>query len=153
MEPTAREQTLHHIEVVTQLTALLAVEIAARGPLHDASKLGDEEWPYFERETGILKTLVFGSDEYKASLGRLKPALDHHYSANRHHPEHFENGVADMTLVDLVEMFCDWTAASRRSKDGDPIKGIEISAKRFNMPPMLEQIFKNTVPIVIGEKK
>ena len=32
--------------------------------------------------------LTYGSDEYKACLTEMKPALDHHYAANRHHPEH-----------------------------------------------------------------
>jgi hypothetical protein len=122
----------------------MSKDIDARGLGHDSSKFSPDEWPHFERETPLLKTLVFGSEEYTASLARLKPALDHHYASNRHHPEHFENGVAGMDLVDLMEMFCDWMAASQRTKDGDPIKSIEIGAKRFNMSPMLEQIFKNT---------
>jgi len=151
VEDSPLEQTKQHIKVVAFLCNKLAAEIISRGPLHDASKLEQDEWPHFERETPLLKTMVFGSDEYKESLLRLKPALDHHYSSNRHHPEHFENGIEGMTLVDVVEMFCDWVAASRRGKDGDPIKGIGIAAKRFNMPPMLEQVFKNTVKHIADE--
>ncbi len=144
MEQTPAEQTTQHMDLVFLLCLHMMSEIKVRAYTHDASKFGQAEWPHFERETPLLKTLTYGGDEYKESLARLKPALDHHYANNRHHPEHFENGVAGMTLVDLVEMFCDWIAASQRSKGGDPIKGIEISAKRFDMPTMLEQIFKNS---------
>ena len=38
---------------------------------------------------------------------------------NRHHPEHFgEDGIRGMNLPDVVEMLCDWKAASERTKDG-----------------------------------
>lgn len=150
---TPLEQTRRHMDVVDKFCQTLALKLQARGQNHDASKLGPNEWPHFERETPLLKTLAYGTDAYKESLGRLKPALDHHYKENRHHPEHFENGVSDMTLVDLVEMFCDWTAASQRTKDGDPIKSIEISSARFGIPPMLESILKNTVPLLAPKEK
>jgi len=44
----------------------------------------------------------------------MKPALEHHYALYRHHPEHFQNGIDDMNLIDLVEMFADWKASSER---------------------------------------
>jgi hypothetical protein len=50
----------------------------------------------------------------------------------------------DMTLLDLVEMFCDWRAASKRHNDGNINKSIEISGGRFNMSPQLIKIFENT---------
>jgi Family of unknown function (DUF5662) len=56
----------------------------------------------------------------------MKPALGHHYAANRHYLEHFANGVNDVTLVDLVEMLADWKAATERSDTGDLRKSLEI---------------------------
>jgi len=52
--------------------------------------------------------------------------------------------VSDMTLQDIVEMYCDWKAAIERTKDGDFNKSLEINEKRFSISPQLIQIFRNT---------
>ena len=49
-----------------------------------------------------------------------------------------------MNLIDIVEMFCDWKAASERQLDGNLLKSIEKNADRFNMDPQLKQILINT---------
>ena len=49
-----------------------------------------------------------------------------------------------MTLVDIVEMFCDWRASSMRNKNGNLLKSIETNAARFRIDSQLEQIFVNT---------
>ena len=82
--------------------------------------------------------------EYQQFLDKLKPALDHHYASNRHHPEHFVNGVTDMTLIDILEMFCDWKASSLRQNDGNLLKSIDVNAERFHMDGQLRQILINT---------
>ena len=74
----------------------------------------------------------------------MKPALEHHYAVNRHHPEHFTNGVNDMTLIDVVEMFADWKAASERTQNGNLLKSIELNAERFHLSDQLKEIFINT---------
>jgi hypothetical protein len=53
-----------------------------------------------------------------------------------------------MNLLDLIEMFCDWKAASERHNDGNLRKSIEINGQRFSMPPELIEIFENTVEVV-----
>ena len=50
-----------------------------------------------------------------------------------------------MTLVDLVEMFCDWKAATQRMHDGNIRKSLEVNRKRFNISDQLTRIFENTV--------
>ena len=104
-----------------------------RGEEHDASKLIDPELSIFDEVTPKLKTLTYGSDEYKQSLADMGPALKHHYENNRHHPEHHKNGIDDMTLVDIIEMFCDWKAAVKRHYDGCIYTSIDINKKRFKM--------------------
>jgi hypothetical protein len=49
-----------------------------------------------------------------------------------------------MTLVDLVEMFCDWCAATERHADGDIQKSITLNKERFQFGDVLESIFRNT---------
>lgn len=135
--------TLKHIQEVQKGILNFCMLMMQRAMVHDESKLSDEEKPYFDRETPRLKELVYGSPEYKESLKRLGTALDHHYSANDHHPEHFASGVNDMNLMQLVEMFFDWVAASKRNKGGT--LNLEVSFERFNFDDVqLSNIFKNT---------
>ena len=48
------------------------------------------------------------------------------------------------TLIDVIEMFCDWKASVLRHKDGDIMKSININQKRFKFSDELRQIFINT---------
>ena len=85
-------------------------------------------------------------DEYKAALAELKPALDHHYAANSHHPEHYAIGVDGMSLFDVLEMLLDWKAATERMKNGGDIRrSLEINRDRFKLTPQLESILANTI--------
>ena len=47
---------------------------------------------------------------------RTKDGIEHHYAVNSHHPEHYEAGIAGMSLFDLIEMLVDWKAASERMR-------------------------------------
>jgi hypothetical protein len=78
-------------------------------------------------------------------LLQMKPAIDHHQQNNSHHPEFFGvKGISGMDLVQLVEMFGDWKAATLRHNDGNIFKSIEINRDRFKIQPELIEIFKNT---------
>ena len=80
----------------------------------------------------------------------MQVALDHHYANNSHHPEHYKNGIMGMDLIDLIEMICDWKAATERNANGDIMKSIEINQKRFNYSDELKQILINTVERIIN---
>lgn len=115
-----------------------------RGTVHDLSKLELPEVELFAEWTPKLKASTYGSPEYNAMLKELAPALDHHYSHNSHHPEHYPDGIDGMSLVDVIEMYCDWKAASERHEDGSIHKSIEINAGRFKMCSELVAVFKMT---------
>lgn len=136
--------TLYHIKRVNELLSCAAIELLKRGMVHDESKLCQPEKHLFDKMTPMLADSTYGSDNYKELLSQLKPALDHHYLHNSHHPEHYENGVDGMCLFDLVEMFFDWKAASERHNDGDIYRSIEINQKRFNLSEQVANLFKNT---------
>ena len=123
-------------------------KIETRGVKHDASKLESPEVELFTQFTPKLASTTYGSDEYRSYLEGLKPALDHHYASNRHHPEHFVNGVNDMTLIDIIEMFCDWKASTHRMNDGNLLKSIDVNAERFHIEEQLKQIFVNTARMI-----
>ena len=148
------DQTMEHIWEVQRNLMRIASELEIRGKHHDESKLEEPEASEFEKITHELKNSTYGSPEYKAFLEKLEPALRHHYENNRHHPEFYgENGISGMNLIDIIEMFCDWLAATKRHKDGNIFKSIEINTKRFNLSSQLQNIFVNTAVDVFGEKK
>lgn len=144
-EPTdSTLATLQHSRRVDQLLLEMIAAIQGRVTKHDQSKLEDPEKAIFDEYSPKLKASTYGSDEYKAFLAEMKVALDHHYANNRHHPEHFEDGVAGMTLVDLVEMLADWKAATERHADGDLAVSLEIQRERFGLSDQLAAILDNT---------
>ena len=141
-------ETFRHIERVRNLLNLCIADLLKRGEMHDQSKLGTPEVEAFTEYTPKLATCTYNSDEYKDYLAAIKPALDHHYANNRHHPEHHKDGIGDMNLLDIVEMLCDWLAATTRHADGDIRRSIEINQKRFGYSDELKQILLNTLPLL-----
>ena len=145
-------ETQKHVDLVRLLLKDFAIQLLDRGVAHDQSKFSEAELPIFTEYTQKLKGTTYGSDDYKKFLAEMKPALDNHYARNSHHPEHFENGIRGMTLVDLVEMLFDWWASTQRHADGDIFRSITLNEKRFNIPPELSDIFRNTIKSFILEK-
>jgi len=145
MKYDSKADTLQHIKRVNGLLSQAVSELLIRANEHDSTKLESPEKELFDEYTPKLKNCTYGSDEYKEFLDGLKVALDHHYKNNSHHPEHYENGVNDMNLFDIIEMLFDWKAASERHDDGNIRKSLEINKKRFNMSDQLYNIFLNTI--------
>lgn len=152
MQDTYTEQqcivdTKQHITNVQGLLIVFAMELLKRAKEHDQSKLESPELERFTEYTPKLKNVTYGSEKYKEYLDGLGVALNHHYENNDHHPEHFKNGVDDMNLAQIVEMFCDWKAASMRHADGDVNQSITHNKERFKLSDQLESIFRNSAPL------
>lgn len=143
-----REETYKHIMEVQRQLEILACHLRARGVRHDQSKLESPEVEIFDEYTPKLKGCTYGSEEYKRYLREMNVALKHHYAHNRHHPEHYKEGVAGMNLVDLVEMFCDWAAAVKRHSDGDLLDSIGVNTQRFGLSDQLRSILANTIELM-----
>ncbi len=146
-EGEVRAETLEHIKQVNAYVLDLVRKLLHSAKVHDTSKLEDPEKELFRKYTPLLKDCTYGGTEYRGYLAEMKVALDHHYADpdNRHHPEHFENGIDGMTLMDLIEMICDWKAATKRHIDGCINKSLVINSKRFDIGHQLVQILRNTV--------
>lgn len=138
-------ETLKHINEVRQNIWLLIRELDGRAQKHDISKLESPEREIFAENTPKLAKTEYGSEGYKKLLEEVKPAIDHHYAVNRHHPEHWAQGLDEMDLVDVLEMISDWAAATKRNKNGNIHKSIELNTERFKISPQLSKILKNTV--------
>jgi hypothetical protein len=168
--------TKEHISQVREFMMVVSNRLIERALVHDKSKLESPEVEIFTEYTPKLKYSTYGSDEYKGFLKGMGEALEHHYAHNSHHPEHFkkyvcngcfkeyrempnhcdvcmysqfqvESDITQMNLLDIVEMFCDWKAATMRHVDGDIMKSIEFNKKRFKYSDDIEQIFKNTAKL------
>lgn len=146
----SKKDTKKHICRVAHYLYLCKKEIVKKAKRHDYDKIHNKvEKKLFDEYTPKLKNCTYGSDEYKTFLEGLKEGLNIHYANNRHHPEHFENGIQGMNLLDLLEMICDWKAASERHSDGDIYKSIEINQKRFGYSDELKTIFINTINFLV----
>lgn len=195
----SRVATYEHIQTVQKIMGRVIADLQQRQQVHDQSKLASPELEAFNEFTPKLSGSTYGSDEYNSYLAAMKPALDHHYAANSHHPEHYrwhcpvcelqindaeaatapqgpndsgvkycprccrhgmlyeselilwpELGINGMSLLDLVEMLCDWKAATMRHNDGDIRRSIEINQKRFGYSDELKAIMLNTLGVIEG---
>lgn len=146
----SRVATRQHISEVRRLLGQCLVELSERLTEHDASKLRSPEVEIFDEWTPKLAGSTYGSPEYTAMLAEMKPALDHHYANNRHHPEYHAEGIAGMNLLDLLEMICDWISAAKRHANGNVRRSIEINAKRFGYGEQMERILQRTVDALEG---
>ena len=141
-------ETYEHIQKVQHFIQIMVKDLLERALKHDQSKLASPEVELFTELTPLLSSMTYGSKEFEESKKKLGPALEHHYANNRHHPEHFPEGIEGMNLLDLIEMFCDWKASSMRHNDGNLLKSVEINAKRFKMTKQLTRIFENTAELI-----
>lgn len=154
-------ETLTHILRVQHFLHQAVAELLRRAEGHDASKLTPPELPVFVEYTPKLKQCKYGSETYQRYLQEMRSALAHHYAVNRHHPEHFPHGVADMTLIDLLEMCCDWMAAAERHSDkghpdsahsaSDRDANLRRSQERFGLSDQLTRILRNTMEVLRDE--
>lgn len=138
-------ETYKHVDLVRNKLSIFIKELIDRGSSHDKSKFEEPELSIFAENTHKLSQVEYGTPEYKVLLEEVKPAIEHHYSRNRHHPEFHKNGIDDMNLVDLIEMLSDWSAATERNKNGSIRKSIEVNAVRYGINPQLVKILTNTV--------
>lgn len=147
MSYDSRPDTWQHIHTVQAYLRQVVTDLQARAHVHDQSKLVAPEVEVFDRVTPKLRDLSYGSEEYKAALVEMGDGLAHHYAHNDHHPEHFTEGpqgVHAMNLVQMLEMLCDWKAATLRHVDGDVERSIRQNAERFQYGVEIERLLLNT---------
>jgi hypothetical protein len=137
MEPTPEmlafyeRRTNEHIERVRKSLTLMArvtdygEELVERAKIHDESKFGPEERIPYVWLTEYYR-LRRNSEQFEYPEGveeRVKLAIHHHVTSNRHHPE-FHADPNDMSDIDLIEMVCDWTAMAQEfGQDGGSARG------------------------------
>ncbi len=136
--------TLTHIrQVQGEMNKHIAI-LQYRAQVHDVSKLEEPELSRYAETIPKLAGLEYGTEEYQAVLQEMKPAIQHHYKENPHHPEHYDEGINDMTLVDLIEMISDHKAAAARGGK-NALDNLEYNCKRFGIGDQLKKILRNSL--------
>ena len=97
------------------MVAQVRANLEQRGISHDRSKFLADEFDAFVQTRPRFRSANYGSPEYRACVDEIRPAIERHYARNRHHPDYYSQGVAGMSLIDLLEMLADWKAASDRN--------------------------------------
>lgn len=139
-------ETVKHIYKVRVRMGEIVQNLQCRAHAHDNSKLKPPEKEAFDSlgPPEQMAKLTYGSEEYKANLAKIRPAIDHHYLVNDHHPEHFPIGVAGMSLLGLLEMLADWKASGERHENGNMGDSLSKNQKRFAIDTQLQSILENT---------
>ena len=86
----------------------------------------------------------YGSYEYYDKLRRFSEVFSHHYKVNSHHPEHFVNPEHEMTLIDMVEMLCDWFAYKQDIPIREGVELIREQCDRFGFSDTIMSLLTNT---------
>lgn len=151
----SRPDTYEHIHWVQIFMNRVIQDLMGRSLRHDRSKLTSPEKEAFDKlDETKREGIVYGTPEYKAMFDGIKPEIQRHYQHNSHHPEHWANGIYGMSLLDLLEMLCDWKAASRRH-DGSVRATMDKNQERFGFSDEVKGILLNTLkliePELIGE--
>jgi hypothetical protein len=137
------KDTLTHIANVQNEIGYIALDLIERGNQHDWSKLQAPEKEALDVYTPLLKDTTYDGPP-RIQEPQFQAYLAHHYALNSHHPEFYTYGIDDMTLMDIIEMLCDWHAATLRHADGSIAKSLEINRTRFKIGDQLLHILENT---------
>ena len=133
-----------HRENVRHVWEMVRMIMEEKIQVHDNSKYMSPERECYDKYIPMLRETKYGTAEYYEVRKKMaEEGLNYHYSANRHHPEHFANGIEGMDLFDFLEHVIDCYAASMVS-DISYKDGIDSNANRFGYPPELVSILKNT---------
>lgn len=145
--PDSTQDTLEHINKVQERIRQVVASLRHRSLVHDASKLKEPEKSGYDLLGHRLHSVTYGTPEYYAVMNdpQITGAIQHHVENNSHHPEAHEGGVSGMSLLDVMEMACDWKAASARGGGVSFTDGLEINCKRFGIDDQLASILENTV--------
>jgi len=166
-------KAMRHVETVRNFISTVIKELLNRQELHDQTKLQSPEAEIFAEHTPKLRDSAYASEEYNECLKEMNVALEHHYKNSRHHPEHFghmrcaacmdtytidpdahcvdcsrngipKHSILSMNLIDMIEMLCDWKAATLRHDTGDLYQSIELNQKRFGYGNEIKKLLINT---------
>ena len=134
----------HRYDVGKSLSVLIKALID-RASEHDLDKFHPEVVDkHCEMFEDFQKTKPdYGTPGYDEVKDRFEDIIKRHYQASRHHPEHFERGIDGMNLVDMMEMVCDWVAAT--PKDQDVFDAVGLNCSKYGIDEQLMVLIVRTI--------
>ena len=151
--------TRAHQQEVCRVMIKMAKKFLDRAISHDSSKHEEPERSHYIEPVFVLNTeeVPYGSKRYKEVTAQMGVGWDHHKLHNDHHPEffgsyvHSENDpLKKMNLFSLMEMLCDWIAASKR-RNNRPELALEAMAKKYPIDEQVYKILSNTLAMLEEE--
>lgn len=135
---------LKHKKSVRDKLLFLSEELRKRAEEHDNSKL---QFPEIEWLIEMDKEprCKYGTKEYYEKMNRWKKFFVHHYTQNKHHPDHYSNGIDDMDLVDITEFLVDVVSYYEVLQAHDGEKVLDDQEKRFQISGQLRNVLSNTL--------
>lgn len=158
-EPDIKElfyeaDTRKHQQWVAEQMIICAKRLLDRAVVHDASKFSDVERKAYVGPVWELNTrdVPYGSEEYKRLTAQMGEGWDHHKAHNTHHPEYNKvncpefasDPFSGMDLFELMEMLCDWIAASKR-RGNSPWLPIKRFSEEMGLSHQLQCVLQNTL--------
>lgn len=136
-------EVMRHSRMVNKYIKMLAHALIHNAEGHDLDKVEPRVKSIWDKFSPHLKA-VFGSLEYQQRKAELKPVLDDHYARTTHHPEHFENGVSGMNLMQLAEYLADNWERCQTLGDGDLRHSLEVNREPHRIDNQTMQILLHT---------
>ena len=135
---------LKHRQTVRERLLFLADELYKRAYHHDDSKLQLPEIKWLI-EMDKEPRYEYGTPGYFEKMKCWDKFFKHHYENNRHHPDHFANGIEGMNLADLCEYIVDIISYYEELHVNNALDTVNKQKERFGFDEQLTQILKNTL--------
>lgn len=141
--------TMHQLHVNT-LMKRVSNELRKRGSRHDNSKFSGLEaslGDMYHNEYAKINVLTPSKADVDDYVNKTQAATIEHYKLNDHHVEHFEHGLNDMDLIQIIELVCDSLAhlKERGHTDSECVREIERQFINYGASNDIIDVVKNTV--------
>ena len=156
MDSTFQQKLTMHKMAVDQDMNFLIRELRTRSKKHDVSKRSGVEYAMFSDSSDYADGNVIWGVDMKGhpTPSTLESALIIHSQNNDYRPEHFENGVCDMTFPQLIEMLCDITATARERGITDISVFIRHElATKYGLDKQLCNVLVNTANEILSRNR
>ena len=149
--------TRKHQQLVAEKMVKCAKRLLDKGMAHDASKFSEIEKRTYTEPVWKLNhnNVEYGSEKYNRLVAQMDEGWEHHIAENDHHPQWFEkfgsqtldDPIKAMDMFALIEMLCDWIAASRRN-NSRACDAMRFLKKKYPLDSQIECILNNTLDLI-----
>lgn len=141
---TCRDYLYEHRALVHDKMATVSRDINTRARHHDQSSLNGSEFRIYEEHFDELQKYPMFDPRRDAVLKEMRVATMYHHNANDHHPEHFDDGINGMNLIQMIEFVADIMSQSEQNGI-DVYEMLPLLKDQYDISSQLYQVILNTV--------